>query len=411
MGGRKLLTAAAVAVFVVTGVSVAAMGSGDYKLQVLMPTGVGLYPGSKVMIAGQQVGQIDGVEAVENKALVSATLTDDRNAPLHSGTRASIRWSSVIGTRTLDLTPGPPGNPELPSGARITSQQERVELDDVLAALDAPTREKLQGLVGKLDQTLDGREADLKETLNSAGPTLQSLGQVLRAVGDDGPAIKSLISKLHGMTGELASRRTDLGQTVSELGTLTSQVAARQESLNATLAELPSTVGTAKTTLDRVPNAVEKTNPLLRDLAPATARLPEVSRNLSPVLQQLRPTVARLRPTLGAAQSLLQNTPGLLDSAHGTLPDLNQAVNSLQPAVTFLRPYTPELAGWLTNWTGVFGSQTKSGNYARALITASASSVDNNPGIVPPGMQRNERPAPGSLVGQAWTDANGDGIR
>ncbi|HVW43592.1 MAG TPA: MlaD family protein [Amycolatopsis sp.] len=411
MRRRTLIVVAALVVLVAAVTIAVTRGGQSYKVQVLMPTAVGLFPGAKVMVAGQQVGEISGVEAVENKALITATLTDGSVAPLHAGTQATISWASVIGVRVLDLVPGPAKNPALPSGARIDSPNERVELDDVLAALDAPTRAKLQGLVGQLNGTLNGREADLKATLQSAGPTVQALGEVLRSVGDDGPAIRSLITDLHAMTSQLDSRRTDLGQTVSELDTLTSQVAAKQDALNASLSELPSTVDAAKSTLDRVPNAVSKTSPLLQDLQPATAQLPEVARNLSPVLAQLSPTVAELRPTLVAAQSLLQETPGLLDSAHATLPGLNQAVNSLEPAVAFLRPYTPELAGWLSNWTGVFGSQTKAGNYARALITASGSSLDNNPGIVPPGMQQNQTPAPGSLVDQPWTDANGDGIR
>lgn len=381
----------------------------SYELEILMPAADGTYVGGKVMMDGHQVGEVTDVGVLDDKALVTVAL-DDSYAPMPSGTTARVSWESVIGARVVELLPGPQRNPELPAGVLIRSHTERVELDDVLAALNPRTRAEVQTLVGQLNRTLHGREQRVRATVRAAGPTIEAMGAVMRAVGEDGPAIRRLVTNLHSMTSTLAARDVQLARTVQNVGVLTAATAEKQQALTQALGQLPATVRQATATLQTMPRAVDATTPLLRDLRPATRRLPEVAANLSPVLQELRPTVAQLRPTLGHARHLLRYTPGLLEHAHATVPGVNRAVTRLQPATAFLRPYTPELMGWLSNWTGVFASQT-SGNYGRALITESGTSLNNNSGVLPPGMQQDPEPAPGSLVGQPWTDANGDAMR
>lgn len=407
---RKWIVAAIVAALVGVGVAVTAVGRSDYTLHILMPSSDGAFEGGSVVLRGERVGEVIDIGVKDGKALV-AVRVDEEHAPLPAGTSARVSWQSLVGSRVVELLPGPGKNPALPSGKMITSENERVEVDDLVAALDKPTLVRVKGVVKQLQRTLSGREDDLAASVKTGGPTVEALGAVLRAVGEDGPAIRELVTNLNDMASELTARDRELGETVSGLGRLTSVTAQKQRQLSATLDELPATVDEATKTLDDVPAAVDATVPVLRDLQPAAERLPSVAEKLSPVLKTLRPTVASLRPTLASAQTLLKHTPGLLDTAHGTLPGATRALKQLQPAVTFLRPYTPEAAGWLSNWTSAWGSENGAGNYVRALITASASSVDDNPGLVPPGLQQSEKPEPGEPVGQPWTDANGDGIR
>jgi len=219
------------------------------------------------------------------------------------------------------------------------------------------------------------------------------------------------VSDLQSVTGVLAGRDDELGRTVAHLSSLLREVAAQQRYVSAALAEAPETVATASRLFDRIPSAVDATLPLLKELEPATRQLPAVARQLNPVLRDLRPTVDALRPTLSSLQSLLRYSPGLLDGAHATLPEVDNALEAARPALSFLRPYTPEIIGFVTNWTSLFSGKNASGHYGRALITASASAANLNPGILPPGLEQDPAPAPGSLVNQPWTDANGDTVR
>lgn len=408
---RRLVWLMVALVLAAGSVAAVSMAEEDYELRILMPSAAGVFVGAKTVINGHQVGEVTGIGVQDDKARVTVAI-DDEFAPVPAGTTARISWRSLVGVRVVELVlPEKVDNPALPSGKLITSDTERVELDDVLAALDPKTRARLQSVVTHLRQTLEGRETDVKATVTSAGPTVHALGEVLRAVGQDGPAIRQLVAKLRRMVTTLSERDTELGGTVHNLGRLVGSTAQQQKQLKATLDELPSTVRQGSELFDRVPAAVDATVPLLRELRPATRELPEVARNLGPVLSELRPTVHALRPTLGAARSLLASTPELLDTAQQTLPGARNAVDQVQPATRFLRPYTPELIGFIGNWTSLFSGKNPSGHFGRALIVESASAVTDNPGVVPPGMNQDPEPAPGSLAGQSWTDANGDGIR
>lgn len=388
-----------------------APGDEEYPANVVLPSATGLIAGSKVLVDGFDAGEVDDVSIKDGRAQVTVRLTKDF-APLHSGASAGIVWKAVLGERQLDVRDGPKTNPVIPPGGMLDGKvSDPVEMDKVLAALDPATRGHLSSLVQGLDRTVGGNETDLRKTLQKAGPTVEALGGVLRAVGSDGPAIKELAGQLNGMVTTLVNRDQQVRAIVSGLSGATAAAAQQREQLRAALRKLPGTLGTADRTLADVPGTVDKAVPLLNDLRPATDRLPAVARTLRPVLADLRPTVAQLRPTLGSLGTLLQFTPGLLDSAHGALPGTDSAVTSLKPALSFLRPYTPEVVGWLSNWGSSAANYDSNGHYMRVNIPAGISSFDNNPGVMPPGMASDPFPAPGAIAGQPWTDAFGSGVR
>lgn len=409
-------------VLIVAILAVAFMGlkpviDGDpYTVKFLVPQADKTFVGAKVTIDGKQIGSISDLGVRDGLAVVTAEIDGD-HAPLPTGTQGRVRWESVLGARTLEIIPGAKKNSDLPSGHLLTSNVEGAELDDLLAMLDEPTRKKLQTLVASLDRTLDGKEKKLNQTLQQAGPTIQALGEVARAVGEDGPAIKKLVKQLHGVTSTVSAKDDKLASAVADLNMLMVAVAQEQEGLKATLAKLPGTLDTATRTLSNVESPVESAREVLRDLQPATSQLPALAKNLQPALADAKPAVNDLTPLLEDADKLLKGTPELVSGVNDLLPTADSALEQANPMVEFLRPYTPEVAGWMANWTATFGNRNRMGNYARALITASASSVaDGLPGV-PPGMSQDPRPGPGSLNAWnskkmiGWTDANGEEIQ
>ncbi|NBH07489.1 MlaD family protein [Amycolatopsis sp. SID8362] len=409
---KRALTIGVVAVAVLgAGTAAAAMGTDDYQVGVLLDSATNVVPGGTVQVNGFEVGSVSDISVESGKAKLVLSLEGD-HVPLHDGAVVRIEWKAALGERMVNITDGPGGNAAIPDGGLIKGEMPvPMEFDQVLAALDAPTRAKLSSLINRLDSTVKGNEADLNRTVRSAGPAVAALGEVLRGLGSDGPAIKQMVSQLDTMVGTLAGHEADLRTVVDQLSKTTSLTAEQHQALAAVLAKLPGTLRTAGKTLGDVPGAVDKAVPLLKDLEPATAKLPDVSRDLRPVLTDLRPLVAELRPTLTDAQALLNYTPGLLDTAHATVPGLNAAVTGLLPALSFLRPFTPEAAGLLANWGSANANYDSNGHYSRIFVQAGAGSLNVNPGIVPPGVTKNPTPLPGSPVGQPWTDAFGSGIR
>lgn len=408
---RRWLTASLVAIAVgVAGCSALTSDSASgYRVRLILSNAADLAQGTPVVINGRPVGTISALGSKDGQAVIDVGLSES-DVPLHSGTTAVVRWKAVLGERYIELVPGPAGNAAIPSGGMVPVSQDQVDVDQVLAALDPPTREHLTSMVQQLDATLKNSPDNVKETLQTAGPAVNALGQVLKAVGEDTHAIDNLVTDLHAMIQPLADRQGQLGQVVGNVTNLTTEVAPQEQQLSDALAALPPTLDQAKSTLDKVPGTVDKADPLLNDLRPAASQLAAVSHNLSPFLADLQPTVAQLKPTLAAASELLKNTPGLLDSAHAVVPDINSVVARLNPAVDFLRPYTPDLAGWLANWGSAFSYYDSQGHYAGAVIRAGVSSLDENPGL-PLTLNTDPAPAPGTASGQPWTDAQGSGMR
>ncbi|MGW6356377.1 MlaD family protein [Streptomyces sp. NPDC055092] len=386
--------------------------SGDkYQVDVQLGSADNLVKGGWVTVNGNRAGKVAGIAVRDGKASVKLSLRD-KNAPLHDGAKATVEWNALLGERWIDIKDGPRSNARIPSGGMLRGAQATpMNLDDVLNTLDAPTRKRLTSLVRQLDGTLNDSQSDTRNTLLASGPALQSLGQVLTAVGKDGPSLRSLVTELNSMVSTLSKRDKDVRTVVNELSKTTRSTVKQRRQLVASLKKLPGTLQTTKKTLDHVPGVRKKAVPLLKDLHPATRQLPSVARNLGPVLRNLNPLVERLGPTLTSADALLQYTPGLLDTAHSTVPGVTSATKYLEPALNYLRPYTPELAGWLSEWSGNGANYDGNGHFVRFQLQQGATEFSDNPGAVPPGSVYEPYPLPGANVNQPWTDAWGGEAR
>lgn len=408
---RLLIPVVVLLVAALTGAgAVAAMDRG-YTVSVVLPNATNLIEGGSVMRDGYEAGSIENIAVENGKARVDFSL-DDEFAPLHEGATVKVEWKAVLGERLLAVTDGSAGHAEIPPGGMLTSKvSEPVEFDKVLAALDPPTRKRLNSLISRLSTTLRGSEGDINEMVRAAGPAVQALGEVMRGVGTDGAAIRQLVTQLNNTMGILAARDDEIERVVNSLADASGTVVEQREALGETLRTLPGTIRQANQTLGKVPGAVDKTVPLLRDLRPVAERLPSTARNLRPVLTDLRPAVGQLRPALDSTAELLRTMPGTLDSANATFPQANTAMRDMVPALNYLRPYTPELTGWLSNWASATANYDANGHYGRIFVQNGLESGNVNPGITGPGVKQRPAPLPGEIVGQPWKDAFGSGMR
>ena len=213
------------------------------------------------------------------------------------------------------------------------------------------------------------------------------------------------------MMGTLAQRDASVQTVVTQLTNLTQAVASKRAALRTTLRELPGTLSALTSTMNKLPGVASQAVPLLQDLGPTTAKLGPFAKQLAPVLKDLRPLSAELRPGLAALQQLLGETPSLVGNANTVLPTVGSIVQQAQSAVAFMRPYTPEMMGFFSTWASAYANYDNSGNMARMNGIGSASSLNMNPGVVPPGITIDPHPQPGAVVGQSWTDANGSAMR
>ncbi|HEY1970382.1 MAG TPA: MlaD family protein [Pseudonocardia sp.] len=400
------VVAAIVAALLITGGIIVAK-SRAYHVTFAMPSAAQLSTGSPVLIRGFQVGKISSMEVRDNVALVGVTISGD-DVPLHQGTTTSVEWAAALGERLLELFPGPPSNAEVPSGGLITGASRQTEVDQVLSALDPPTRAKLTSMLRRLNGTSQGEEQNLKAMLQSAGPTVSAVGEVLKGVGQDGPAIRALVSQMHNLIGTAVNRQNQIRGVINNLYGLTSTAASQQQQFADGLRELPSTLQTAQVTLDKVHPATDATVPLLHDLRPGISKLVWVSRDLSPLMHDLRPAARRLVPTVRSLEDVLSDTPRLFDLTHGDFPAISDILHDYQPAASFIRPYTPELAGWISNFGEAFSRYDSQGHYWGGLLAENLAAFSDTT-VRLPGQQLRGAPKPGSVVNQSWDDPDATG--
>src|SRR3954470_7335841 len=105
-------------------------GGGDsgtaYKL--LFETGGQLVPGNQVLVGGQPIGTVDDISLTPNaQAQVKITVDD----PLHEGTTAVIRATSLSGIahRYVSIPPGANPEPQIPEDATIPATQTTSPVD------------------------------------------------------------------------------------------------------------------------------------------------------------------------------------------------------------------------------------------------------------------------------------------
>ena len=407
----KFVVAPLAGVFV-TGVAVQSLlygGANAYEMTVVFPDAANLVRGGRVQIDGLTAGTIEGLKVEDGKALVRISIQGE-HAPLHDGTKARIDYLALLGERAIALLPGPESNPELPDGAILEGGAARIDFDQFLRTFNPETQQRIRKAVPNLEAVLGGREAKVGETLEAMPPATEAIAQLLAAVGEDGPALRQLLTSLRELSSRLVDRRNDIAGVVDGLEKFMTAGARRDEALAAGLDVLPSTLQAASGALDRLPGAAAAAVPLLQDLRPVADLLGPVSAQLAPVLAELRPTLAAFRPALSSLAGLLDVTPDLLATAGGFLPEANRSLTAFLPTVDFLRPYSPELAGAVANFASAAANYDRNGHYIQVIGAGSSSSFNRQPDRTFPSQTTNLDRKPGELEDQPWANANAGAV-
>src|SRR6476646_7254562 len=140
------LGALAVAVVVV---AVVLLRGGDQHTYKLVFQNAGqLVKDDDVQVGGRRVGSVRKIELTNNNQAQITIAVDNDFAPLHEGTTAIIRATSLSGVanRYIALTPGPNSNPKLSDGATLGTDKTTsiVDLDQLFNTFDPKTRASLQ---------------------------------------------------------------------------------------------------------------------------------------------------------------------------------------------------------------------------------------------------------------------------
>lgn len=344
-----------------------------------------LFSGLDVRVDGLDAGKIKKVEQVDDKAVVTLGIHEDRFWPLRQGTTATLRFGTTIGnaTRIIDLDPGPSSARAIPNHGVIDNARtnEATEFDEVFDTLDAKTRESLQGTLKGTGDTFGPRAKQLGSGLQASAPGLRAVGGLATDLARDQVALSALVANTARVTSTLAARREAISGLVSVASATFDAFARNTAGIKGSLERFPPAVREARTTLAHLDGTVDRLDALTADLRPGAAQLGGLSRELRPALASLRETVPSAVATFRTARTAAPHVTKLLRQAVPFSTPAAPALTELAPIMSCIRPYAPEIAGLLSTWSSFTKNYDGIGHLARLWGNFGPTSLTSTPPV------------------------------
>lgn len=209
----------------------------DFQLRAEFTTANGLVPQAEVRVSGVHVGTVVSIgDSSDGGALVSMRLQP--GIQLRQGTRAVIRPKTLLGEKFVELVrPQASNDAYLASGATIakTLTGQAVEIDDILNAMDAPTRKAMSESFRELGVAVDGRQQAIAQALPPLDATLANLRPLARVGENRQKELDRILTNLNTIMQALADEQDQLGRLVDSGNTVMSGIAARDQALAGTV--------------------------------------------------------------------------------------------------------------------------------------------------------------------------------
>jgi len=365
----------------------------DRKMEI--STAQALMPGQgqEVAIAGVKVGEIGKVELKNGRAVVTMRIRRE-HATLYHDASALVRPKTGLADMTIQLDPGTREAGEVPDDwvMPVSQTQPTVNFDEILASLDADTRDYLRILLGDLGRGLDGRSQDLSNTFRRFEPTSRDIEEITRLLAERRDHVERAVGNFRLLTEAVAAKDEDLAQLVDASNAVFQSFVAQDRALRSTLQQLPETLEVAQVNLGKAGELADTLGPTLESLRPAARALGPSLRQTRPFLQESTPIIEdRIRPFARESLPTVRVLrPAARDLAEVT-PDLTSAlkvVNILLNTLAYNPPGDEEgylfWAAW-TNHAGasVFGGQDAMGAIRRGMVLASCTTLQTLPALIP----------------------------
>ena len=384
--GLRLLTVGAVALAVlIAGFLLLRGGGGGYRVSMTLDNANQLVRGNQVKVGGVPVGSVTKITlADDGRARIELKIEDEGLQPLHTGTHATVRSTSLSGiaNRYVALQPGPSGDPEIDDGGSIPAEgvHGEVDLDEVLNTLDPSVQKDLRSAVRNLGGAFEGQAGrDLNAGIEALNPALSQTGITEQEILRDQATFEKFLTESADVVSAVATRDERIPPLVANAHATLGAVANRSENLESSLRQLPPTLRQTNTTLVDVRGAIGDLRPTVRLARPVAPLLTDFLLDLQPTARQARPVIGDLRATIDSpgGSDLIGVVRGLEPVARAGVPAFEATVptvKDLLPVLRDLRPYAPDVVGGLLNG---FGGSTGSyydanGHYARISFHSSA---------------------------------------
>jgi phospholipid/cholesterol/gamma-HCH transport system substrate-binding protein len=351
-----------------------------------------LREGADARVAGVRVGQVHDIAYEDGEARVRLQFPADYE--LFADATARIRSRSSLGQKFVEVHPGtrsagPLGEQPIPR-ERTASL---TEIDEVLSALDPPTRAALSTTVRELGAGAGGRARDLADIVAASPELLADLGVTAEALSAEDARLVAFLAVSERLAGRFAGRVDDLARLNGQMAETFSALAA-DGSLREALDRLPATLDALTPALGDLGTASGTLAGAVNESAPGAAGLGAAVPALRGALRESPPTLAKVPPVGRLAEPAFGDLAATFRDARPLAPALRRLISSFRIPIEVLAPYAPEASLVNTRLAEALSTGDAAGNWLRVLnVQLSADKLSNFPGA--PGMQRNPYPAPG----------------
>ncbi|HYF24285.1 MAG TPA: MlaD family protein [Baekduia sp.] len=312
-------------------------------VRALVPTTSALAGGSKVTMAGAQVGRVRAVRRQGTGTLVEMEIGDDRVLPVPADSRVTLRQRTPVGENYVEITPGTSRRALAEDDVLPVGQaDEYVDVDQVLSVLQGRARDDARVLLQATGGALDGRGAQLRTVLGEASQVVQEGGSLFGVLSEDRAQVARLVDRLGRVSAAVGDRSEAVRVTARRGLAALRAVGRRDRQLAATLRELPSTLRQVRGTSGLLRDTASTATPVVGGLAGAVDGLRGPVADLRPAAQQARNAVRELGGAAPVLRTVVQRLERLSGPLSEALPQLHGTICQLAPMVRYTAPYTDD---------------------------------------------------------------------
>jgi phospholipid/cholesterol/gamma-HCH transport system substrate-binding protein len=268
--GLLVLTAMAVLAFMSIKVGALRNVGDEIQLKVTLSDAAGLSDGAAVRIAGVQVGQIQQMGVVHDRAVLEIAVA--KSANVRQDADVQVRARSILGEKYLEITPMSDDAPLFEDGATMAVTRPQTEIDE---------------LVNSLGPLVNAVDAD---AVNAAMERLSA------ALEDDPERVARMLKDVETIIGNGAKASGSLDALVSE----------------------------TRATLSSVRQISADARPMIQKTSRVIGRVDEATENLPAITADVEAAVADARQMVADSKAILKRVERSTDSIETVLANLSE---------------------------------------------------------------------------------------
>jgi phospholipid/cholesterol/gamma-HCH transport system substrate-binding protein len=261
----------------------------------------GISPGNDVNVSGIVVGKVTGVALAGDVAKV--TFTVNRKVRLGDQTLASIKTDTVLGERSLAVTPRGGGSvASIPLGRTTVPYTLNMALQDLGQNTSELDKDQLTQALGVLTDSLRDATPQLRRTLDG-------VAALSRSINANDEALGQLLARAKSVTKVLADRAGQVNQLIIDGNLLFAALDERRAALSNLIAGIDEV---SEQISGFVADNRREFGPALTKLNLVLDNLLERREHISQALRRLPPYATALGESVGSGSGFSVNLPNSL---------------------------------------------------------------------------------------------------